>query len=184
MRFPFYAVALLTTSCTIAASASPTCHGSQNILYPNTTSLYDVSTGLTEAGVKQGCIKNIEGDKTVITTLVAFEVPCDWAQRKCKFLFETEASNTPKRVDVFTSLQPTTGSGSKPSGSNNRDDFVGRFVVNDHDIAYWELVSAKGPEFPCPSGEIVGYELVGVYNMGELTWCVETGSGPMIELLH
>lgn len=164
--------------------ASPTFPDTAYLLHPNVTSLYDVSTSTTKINVQLGRIKNVEGDEPVITTMVTFAVPHNWAGKRCKLNFKIDFRTTPKRIDVFTSLQPITGPASESQQGNHRNEYVGRFVVSNRGLASWELTSNKGPEFCCPSGDVVGYELVGVYDMGELTWCVASGSGPIIEALH
>ena len=173
-------------SAAIAVPTSQSPCDCQYLLYPITTSLYDGSTGITNTNVQQGYIKNVEGNKTVVSSLVVFAVPSDWAGQKCKFVFNTKSKVPPRHIDLFTSLQPITlpitGPGCKSPGSNNRNFFVGRFVVSGRGIAYWSITSDKGPDFPCPAGEIVGYELTPVYNTGELAWPVEIGSGPMIAM--
>ena len=159
-------------------------HTAAKILHPKTTALYNVTDGATQTDVEYGRVRNVAGDNSLITTLVTFSVPSSWSGKKCSLALETSSCNAPKQIDLFTTLNPLPGQqlASETEDGNHRDQFAGRFVVRGHKIAFWELISNRGPEFHCPGGKNIGYELVGVYNTGELTWPVDADYGPMIEL--
>lgn len=161
-------------------TASPICPApNNNILQPSTTSLYFTTPGTTESNVKYGLVRNIIPNKSDITTLVTFTVPDDWAGKQCTLSFDTNIVSSSRRtIDVFSTLKPI----AKLNYGNHRDQYVGRFVVRDRGIDHWDIVTDKGPVFSCPTGQVVGFEFVGVYNTGELRWSVGAGLGPRIEL--
>ena len=178
MRFSI-SLSLLVTIASTCLSTS--CNSLGDPLHPQTTSLYNVTDGITQANVQYARVRNVVGDNSLITTMVSFSVPSAWKGKQCTLALKTDTCTAPKEIDIFTILPP--GYELPPettSYENRRDQFVGRFVVRGHRIAYWELTSNRGPEFPCPNGDAVGYELVGVDNMGELTWRVDSAYGPMI----
>ena len=163
------------------STSSGSSHG-EECHYPQTTSLYNITEGVVQENVECGRIRNIVSDNSLITTAVSFSVPSSWMGKNCGLALQIDACTAPKEIDIFTTLPLQLATGS--SDGNHRDQFVGRFVVRGHKIAFWELTTDRGPEFPCPAGDIIGYELVGVSNMGELTWRIDGAFGPAMSRLQ
>jgi hypothetical protein len=154
-------------------------------IFPIVTSQYNVWTGAVNFDTPRGLISKT-GTTPDITTLATFKVPNEWAGRTCELVFTlngpTDSATGSQRADVFTSLAPAvTDTTTWPQG-NLRDQDFGRFVAVPGGSATWEQIFNGAPQFPCPAGQLLAGELVGVYDVDHIEWDIQTG-GPQINLV-
>lgn len=154
------------------------------IIYPAVTSQYTVSTGAVAYNTYYGLVSkssggsgNTNGQQSDITTLVTFDLSTVKPGSTCEFVFTLNANDYGAKVggshgaDVFTSIAPakTTSTSSWPSG-NLRDQSRGRFVASvGGGLAQWQS-GFPSNVFPCPSGMLLGAEIVGFNDVDILQW--------------
>lgn len=154
-----------------------------DVLYPRTTSLFYASTGDIKYNSSHGLIYKGIGSMadSDVTTLVTFAVPEGWAGKKCRLDFDLESDDVlsgSKTVDVFTSLTIVEHSSSGWSPGNQRDQYLGRFMIDGSRSGKWIDTDDEVPRFDCPADEVVTWELVGVNDRVEIRWTSESGKGP------
>jgi hypothetical protein len=178
------AAAILAATSSLAAPAPFQKPSTATTLYPTVTSLYNVWTGAVTFNVPRGLVQKT-GTSADITTLVRFDIPPSWANRKCQLVFTlgpNDSATGSQRADVFTSLAPATASTTTWPNGNLRDQDVGRLVAVVGGTATFEQAFNGAPQFDCPAGQALGGELVGVYDVDQISWDILTG-GPLINLL-
>jgi hypothetical protein len=151
-----------------------------NIVQPTTISQYNVWTGAIDYDTASGKIfKN--GISPDITTLVTFELPAASQGLTCAFNFyEPSTPGGSGLIDVFTSLQPATGSTTSWPPGNQRNQDVGRLDAQSPGNAIWVAGFPNTVQsFPCPTGTWA-IELVGVYDVDDIEWA-EPNEGPYLQ---
>jgi hypothetical protein len=159
----------------IAATAPTPQAGSTPVeIKPTAYSKYWVSTGRVEYGSQGGWVfKN--GRDSDVTTLVTFEIPAQYAGRKCEFGLTVDGPEGilggTQTVDLFSSLAPATEHAPTWPNGNLRDQNVGRMKVDSYSKqgSYLDGFPNKAKSFPCVAGTIAG-EMVGTGNQDELYW--------------
>lgn len=155
-----------------------------SVLFPSATSLYNVWTGAVTFGSPVGLIQKT-GTTPDITTLVTFDFPSSLAGKTCEFAFildSTATSTGSQRADVFDSLAPADHSTTTWPNGNLRDNHLGRIFAPAPGTATLEQAYNGAPKFPCPAGQTLGAELVGVYDVDKISWNVLL-AGPQV-LVH
>lgn len=154
-----------------------------NTINPTSLSLYSTWTGAVQRYVPSGAIVKPNGRSTDTTTLVTFSFPEETKGKTCELGFYLDASATlggSKQFDVFTSLAPATASTQSWPSGNLRDQHIGRMTATKPGYATWvDGIGASAKTFPCPFGQTLGGELVGVNDVDEITWNAAS-SGPYI----
>jgi len=150
------------------------------ILNPDNISQYSVSTGAKQFNMGAGKVqKNARGDTT---TLFTFSFP-DWtAGKTCQlnfFLNKQAALSGSRTFDVFSSLAPATTSAVTWPNGNLRDQQLGRMTAVKGGDATVSTDAPNKLSFPCPQGQLLGGELVGVNDQVNIEW-VQNVAGPYI----
>ena len=159
----------------------------EELIYPTTTSQYNVWTGAVTYNTQQGLIHKSNGQSADITTLVTFDFPSTLAGRTCAFIFELDDTATlsgSKRAQVFTSLAPAYATTTTWPHGNLRDQHLGDLLFNKPGRATVEATygDANLNGFPCPAGQTIGGELVGRWDEVKVRWDVNL-AGPRIKVL-
>lgn len=194
-------VAALTTS---AAGISSSDHNNivrdEPLIYPYATYRYWVATGQIKEDPQDQLliVKNgVAADET--TTIVTFDFAPELEGRTCKLLFDLwdrDVSTGSQTADVFSVIDPPdsrSGSGSNSDLSatsfetalalaQSRDQHVGRIHVPKPGTAEWVMSYYGWPEFPCPAGQLIGIEYVGVGDNVEIRWDIGV-TGPRVQVL-
>jgi hypothetical protein len=159
---------------------------------PTALSEYTVSTGAITYNTTTGTIYKNGGSSSDpdITTLITFDIPSSAAGKTCSFVFDLNnclhCNPSPPTgtatFDVYTSLAPADHSTvSWPSG-NLRDQYVGRMQAVKPGSAVWlDGYPQEGKAFPCPAGQLLAGELVGVGDSVDVQWD-GIGEGPYIRV--
>jgi len=174
------AAAILGAATTLAV---PLQQSTSNTLVPTVISKYNVWTGAIFFNTGLGRIYK-DGRNPEETTLVTFKFPDTLKGKQCKFVFTLDANqhfSGSAKFDIYTSLAPATASSSTWPSGNLRDQYLGRFQALVGDAT--PIDHANNP-FPCPAGQTLGAELVGVFDNDEIFWDVNApGIGPKIVVL-
>ncbi|KAH7147266.1 hypothetical protein DER46DRAFT_670826 [Fusarium sp. MPI-SDFR-AT-0072] len=177
MTMKFFA---LLASAAAVSFAAPTVDTNEidaravdTILYPAGTYRYRVQSGkiIWDPQDQLLIVKNGKAaDDT--TTIVTFEFDERTRGKACELLFELwdrDVSTGIKTLDVFTYSDPPTGprafsaaDAAKWASTKSRDNHVGRIRVPKPSNATWEQSYQGWPKIPCPAGQLVGVEYVGV----------------------
>ncbi|KAJ9634923.1 hypothetical protein H2199_008787 [Coniosporium tulheliwenetii] len=182
-----FVTATVAAAALSVASAAPTypAGSSSNILNPTTLSHYSTWGGAVDYAVSWGAVLKPNGKYTDTTTLVTFRVPASTQGKTCEFGFYLDDSATlggSKQFDVFTSLAPATVDTTTWPSGNLRDQHAGRMTAVKPGYATW--VDGIGPAsktFPCPYGQTLAGELVGVNDIDEITWNGASLEPPLIK---
>jgi len=179
MKFTTAVAAILGAATTLAAPV-PAQQSTDTVLYPRVTSQYNVWTGAVDFNVNTGLIRK-DGRNPDITTLVTVDFPASTQGKQCRFAFTLDSQSTfsgSAKFDVFTSLAPAAGPTTTWPNGNLRDQYTGRFQAQVGDAT---PIEHANPSFPCPAGQTLGGELVGVFDNDLIQWNVNTpGTGPKI----
>lgn len=188
MQFFTSAIALAIIGFVSAApvpdtACTPETETPSNIIWPATTSQYEVSTGAVLYGTAFGRISK-NGKTTDITTLLTFDFPEDSAGKICSFHFDLDHSaavSGSAQFDVFTSLAPAEGNRTSWPSGNLRDQHIGRMTATVDGAATWVAgLPTFGQGFLCPAGQTYGGELVGAGESVLIEWSARF-SGPYIK---
>jgi hypothetical protein len=128
-----------------------------------------VSTGQINYNTGVGLISK-DGMTSDVTTLLTINIPAAAAGKTGVFHFALDNSPYTRvtdsgLVDLFSSLQPATGSTSGWPPGNQRNNHLGRFQAVKGGAATWVAgfpTAAQG--FILPAAGSYGFELVGVYD--------------------
>lgn len=150
---------------------------------PAVISQYEVWTGAVHYNTPNGKIfKDLQ--KPDITTLLTFDMPSSLQGLTCEFHFYLDAASTlsgSEQFDVFSSLAPAAGSTTTWPQGNQRDQYIGRMAASVPGEATWESGFPQlWKSFPCPFGEQLGAELVGVSDQDDIEWLDSSTVGPYI----
>jgi len=180
MKFTTAIAAAILGAATTLAVPVPAQTSTATVLYPKVTSQYNVWTGAVDFNVNTGLIRK-DGKNPDITTLLTVEFPASTAGKQCQFAFTLDSLSTfsgSAKFDLFTSLAPAAGPTTTWPNGNLRDQYGGRFQAQLGDAT---PIEHANPKFPCPAGQTLGGELVGVYDNDHIEWNVDTpGTGPKI----
>jgi len=180
MKFTAAIAAAILGAATTLAVPVPAQTSTPSTLYPRITSQYNVWTGAVAFNVNTGLIRK-DGRNPDITTLLTVDFPASVAGKMCQFAFTLDPTSKfsgSAKFDVFTSLAPAAGPTTTWPNGNLRDQYGGRFQAKLGDATPIDHANAK---FPCPAGQTLGGELVGVFDNDLIEWNVDyPGSGPKI----
>ncbi|KAF5024514.1 hypothetical protein F66182_3454 [Fusarium sp. NRRL 66182] len=163
------------------------------IIYPAGTYRYWVETGKTISD-PQDQLLIVKNGKTAdeTTTIVTFEFDETARGKTCMLLFDLwdrDVSTGSKTLDVFTYSDPPSGPGTFSAADaaewaslNSRDNHVGRIKVPKPGVATWEQSYQGWPRIPCPAGQLIGVEFVGVGDGVEVRWDIGV-TGPRFRVL-
>lgn len=121
------------------------------------------------------------------STIVTFDFDASTQGKTCELIFELwdrDVSTGTQTLDVFTysdppaNLQQVSGFASILS----RDNHVGRVVVPKPGNATWVQAYQGWPTIPCPTGQHIGVEYVGVGDRVEVRWDIGV-TGPRFKVL-
>lgn len=185
-----------TAAVSVAAAAPPLeARQNQNILYPWGTYRRWVQTGeIIEDPQDQPLIVKNGNAADETTTIVAFNVPEDAEGKQCELHFELwdrDVSTGSMTLDVFTYTDPPAdpselvkvlGDGGEVE-VKGRDNHVGRVSVPKPGVAEWIESYHGWPVVPCPAGERIGIEYVGVGDAVEVRWDIGV-TGPTFRILE
>lgn len=195
-------IATLLASAAAVALARPTASSNediskrqQNIIYPHGTFRYWINTGEIKEDPQDQLLVVKNGNTADETsTIVTFNVPPELEGRTCNLLFDLwnrDVSTGTQDLDVFTVINPPVGDFSIASvkasipkwrPAQSRDQHEGRIHVPKPGSAQW-IESYHGyPQFPCPAGQLVGIEYVGVGDAVTVRWDIGV-TGPRIQPL-
>jgi hypothetical protein len=157
-------LAALATSTPIPQVPSGT-----NIIHPSVRSQYSVSTGEIVYNTGIGLVSKT-GSGSDTTTLLTIDIPAAAAGKTGVFNFalDNDASTTVSGsglIDLYSSLQPATGSTNTWPPGNQRNNQLGRLRISKGASATWDPgFPTAGQGFTIPAAGSYGYELVGVYD--------------------
>lgn len=177
---------ILAASASLAAAA-PAQHASgkaarQEVTehFPSESYLRYINSGETISDphdrplvVKNG---NFEDETSTIAT---FQFGDDVAGKTCQLVFELDDDDTSegtKTMDVFNWTNPedlenlVSGKAVKKVQTKSRDEHAGRILVSAPGTATWIMNYGEWPSIPCPAGELIGIEFVGVGDEVEVAW--------------
>lgn len=176
-----FAIAALSSALAIGASAAPATYPSGRI-NPITLSQYTVWTGAIDYDVQTGKVFK-DGRSSDITTLVTFDIAKALSGKTCQLHFDlprdAHVSGSGK-FDVFTSQAPATQDTESWPPGNLRDEYVGRFLaVKGGDAEPGADGITTITTFPCPGGQYLAGEIVGVGDVDYITWS-KASNGPYL----
>lgn len=177
-----------------AAVASPQqAQETHTTLYPWGTYRYWVETGeIKEDPQDQLLIVKNGNAADETTTIVAFNVPESAEGKQCELHFELwdrDVSTGSMMLDVFTYQDPPedTSELARMLGSDEmargRDRHAGRVQVPKPGVAEWIQSYNGWPRVPCPAGQRIGIEYVGVGDAVEVRWDIGV-TGPTFRILE
>lgn len=189
-----FALLASTAAVSAAAVASPhQYHETHTTLYPWGTYRYWVATGEIKEDPQDQLlvVKNgIAADET--TTIVAFNVPESAEGKQCELHFELwdrDVSTGSMMLDVFTYDDPPedTSELARLLGGDEmargRDQHAGRMRVPKPGVAEWIQSYNGWPVVPCPAGQRIGIEYVGVGDAVQVRWDIGV-TGPTLRVLE
>lgn len=113
------------------------------------------------------------------STIVTFQFDEDTEGLTCQLNFELSEDDTStgtKTMDVFTWTNPEdlealiAGENLKKPETKSRDEQAGRVAVSAPGRAGWTMTYGDWPAIPCPAGQLIGIEYVGVGDRVEVGW--------------
>lgn len=184
---------LLAYGAGIAQSASVAdTRAADIILYPAGTYRYWVQSGkiIQDPQDQLLIVKNGKSaDET--TTIVTFDFPQSSAGKTCELLFELwgrDVSTGSKTLDVFTYSNPpmpvqafSTADVVELVSTKSRDNHVGRILAPKPGNATWVMAFSGWPRIPCPAGQLIGIEYVGVNDAVAVRWDIGV-TGPRFRI--
>ncbi|SPO07244.1 uncharacterized protein DNG_09938 [Cephalotrichum gorgonifer] len=184
----FLASATAVTAAAVSAPISARQTG--GLLYPWGTYRHWVQTGaIVEDPQDQPLVVKNGNQADETTTIVAFNVPEDAAGKQCQLLFELwsdrDTSTGSQRLDVFTyNNPPADASGIQALlKTKERNEHAGRIIASFDEEAVWEQSYDGWPIIPCPAGERIGIEYVGVGDAVVVQWDIGV-TGPRLQILE
>lgn len=163
------------------------------VLYPAGTYRYWIQSGkiIWDPQDQLLIVKNGKAaDET--TTIVTFEFDESTRGKTCELLFELwdrDVSTGTKTLDVFTYSDPPTGprafsavDAANWASTKSRGNHVGRIRVPKPGNATWEQSYQGWPKIPCPAGQLIGVEYVGVGDRVQVRWDIGV-TGPRFKVL-
>lgn len=184
-----------TAAVATAAVASPVeARETHTTLYPWGTYRRWVQTGeIKEDPQDQLLIVKNGNAADETTTIVAFNVPESAEGKQCELHFELwdrDVSTGSMELDVFTYTDPPEDPselarllGSGGAEVKGRDGHAGRVKVPKPGVAEWIMSYDGWPTVPCPAGERIGIEYVGVGDRVEVRWDIGV-TGPTFRILE
>lgn len=190
---------ILTTLSLIAAVASSPLESikrDDSLMYPYRTYRYWVQTGeMKEDPQDQLLVVKNDNPADSTTAIVTFKFDESVQDKTCKLLFDLwdrDVSTGSQTVDVFSIIDPP---GSQPQAvsddasralalqlTQSRGQQLGRIHVTAPGEADWIMSFHGYPEFPCPAGQLMGVEFVGVGDAVTLRWDIGV-TGPRVQVL-
>ncbi|RSM04082.1 hypothetical protein CEP52_007039 [Fusarium oligoseptatum] len=171
---------LSTAAVTFAAPALETRQW-DDIIYPAGTYRRWIQSGkiIEDPQDQLLIVKNGKAaDET--TTIVTFDFDWSTEDKTCELIFELwdrDVSTGSKTLDVFTWSDPPPGLKAfsvddiaRWAEVKSRDNHVGRIFVPKPGNATWIETYLGWPKFPCPAGELIGVEYVGVNDRVQVRW--------------
>ncbi|KAL2693496.1 hypothetical protein Neosp_000056 [[Neocosmospora] mangrovei] len=127
------------------------------------------------------------------TTIVTFDFDQSTEGKTCELIFELwdrDVSTGTQTLDVFTWSDPPRGLRTfsvadiaKWAEAKSRDNHVGRILVPKPGNATWIMSYQGWPKIPCPAGQLIGVEYVGVGDRVEVRWDIGV-TGPRFRILE
>lgn len=177
-----YAGIFTAISLFAATAASIPMEKRQDKMYPHATFRRWVSTGqLVEDPQDQLLVVRNNKPAEETTAIVTFDFDPSLEGRTCKLMFELwdrDTSTGSQTVDVFSTINPPT----YQSPAYSRDQHMGRIKVPVPGQAQWIQSYHGMPEFPCPAGQLMGWEFVGAGEAITLQWDIGV-TGPTVQVL-
>ncbi|RJE24492.1 hypothetical protein PHISCL_03184 [Aspergillus sclerotialis] len=164
-------------------------------MYPHATFRRWVSTGqLVEDPQDQLLVVRNNNPAEETTAIVTFDFDPSLEGRTCKLMFELWARDTStgsQTVDVFSTIDPPSSQSMSVAEASkalvmkmtqSRGEHMGRIKVPAPGTAEWIQSYHGMPEFPCPAGQLMGWEFVGVGEDITLQWDIGV-TGPTVQVL-
>lgn len=186
----------LSLIATVAASPLENTKRDDSLMYPYRTYRYWVQTGEMKEDPQDQLLvvkNNNPADST--TAIVTFNFDESVQDKTCKLLFDLldrDVSTGSQNVDVFSIIDPP---GSQPQAvsddasralalqlTQSRGQQLGRIHVTAPGEADWIMSFHGYPEFPCPAGQLMGVEFVGVGDAVTMRWDIGV-TGPRVQVL-
>ncbi|CAI4213650.1 unnamed protein product [Parascedosporium putredinis] len=165
--FTLFAAAAAVVS---AAPAAPEARQiNNNVVYPAATYRRWIQTGdmVLDPQDQLLIVKNGNAaDET--STLVTFDFDASTAGKTCELRFELwdrDVPPNPNTVSVEEGIAQLTAAAVK-----SRDHHVGRIVAPKPGNATWVQAYDGWPSIPCPAGQLIAVEYVGVGDNVEVRW--------------
>ncbi|KAH6974699.1 hypothetical protein EDB80DRAFT_595353, partial [Ilyonectria destructans] len=105
-------------------------------------------------------------------------------------LWDRDVSTGSKKLDVFTYSDPPNGvqafsaaDAARWAEIKSRDNHVGRIIAPKPGNATWETSFQGWPNIPCPAGQLIGVEYVGVGDNVKVRWDIGV-TGPRFQVLE
>lgn len=127
------------------------------------------------------------------TTIVTFDFDQSTEGKTCELIFELwdrDVSTGTQTLDVFTWSDPPQGLKTfsvadiaRWAEAKSRDNHVGRILVPKPGDATWIQAYQGWPKIPCPAGQLIGVEYVGVGDRVEVRWDIGV-TGPRFRVLE
>lgn len=165
-----------------------------NDVYPYATYRRWVSSGeLVEDPQDQPLVVKTSGTPDETTTLVTFNLDASTEGRTCRLdfnLWGRDTSTGSQTMEVFSLLDPAGAASVSAEASRalavrlaqSRDKDLGRIRVPAPGTAEWVMAYYGMPEFPCPAGQLIGMEFVGVGDDVTVQWDIGV-TGPIVRVL-
>ncbi|KAJ4169648.1 hypothetical protein NW754_005800 [Fusarium falciforme] len=183
---------LSTVAVTLAAPALET-RQFEDIIFPAGTYRRWVQSGkiVQDPQDQLLIVKNGKAaDET--TTIVTFDFDQSTEGKTCELIFELwdrDVSTGTQTLDVFTWSDPPSGLRTfsvadiaEWAEAKSRDNHVGRILAPKPGNATWIMAYQGWPKIPCPTGQLIGIEYVGVGDRVEVRWDIGV-TGPRFRVL-
>ncbi|EEP82197.1 predicted protein [Uncinocarpus reesii 1704] len=161
-----------------------------DLVYPSGTFRYFINSGRVIEDPQDQLLVVKDGNRDhESSTIVTFNLGEEHRGRTCKLVFDLwdrDVSTGSHQMDVFSVLNPpgqfTVASIPTVRPASSRDKHKGRIEVQKPGSANWLMAYDGYPQFPCPVGEVMGIEFVGVGDRVEIRWDIGV-TGPRIRPL-
>lgn len=197
MKFASILTALSLAAAATAAATPMEKRQHNNRMWPYATFRRWISTGqLVEDPQDQLLVVRNNNPAEETTAIVTFNFDPSLEGRTCKLVFslwDRDTSTGSETVDIFSTIDPpssmstesrhvSTAEASKALATKmtqSRGEQLGRIKVPAPGTAEWIQSYHGMPEFPCPAGQLVGYEFVGVGEDITMQWDIGV-TGPTV----
>ncbi|KAM0418904.1 hypothetical protein ACHAPT_012169 [Fusarium lateritium] len=127
------------------------------------------------------------------STIVTFDFDQSTKGKTCELIFDLwdrDVSTGTRTLDVFTYSDPPKGLRALSAADvadwaelESRDHHVGRILAPKPGSATWQMAFEGWPKIPCPAGQLIGIEYVGVGDRVEVRWDIGV-TGPRFRVLN
>ncbi|SPO06293.1 uncharacterized protein DNG_08982 [Cephalotrichum gorgonifer] len=181
--------ALATVAAATLAAAAPGVAPRQEftIIRPTQTYRRWIQTGeILENPQNQLLVVKNGNSADETSTFVTFDFDASTEGKVCTLVFslwERDVSTGSHTLDLFTYSDPPQSLAVLSAELESRDKHVGRIIAPTAAIAEWVQAYEGYPSIPCPAGQTLGIEFVGVGDAVQVQWGIGS-TGPSFTIVE